>query len=141
MSEWLTKDLGWKAFSVILAVAVWVTVHNNQDKSAAAPRRQITYGDLPVMAVSLPADNRAQLAPAVVTVTVSGPNEVMAGLQARQIRPIVNLGGLDSGNNLQRSVEVAVPPGVTFISAEPAEVSVTVSHPAETNEVEQKKQP
>jgi len=138
LRDWFIKDLGWKFFSVVLAVAIWLTVnYKNQDESVATPRRENTYGDLPVMAIKLPTGGHAQIAPSAVTVTVSGPSEVMASLQANEILAFVNLSGIDSGSDLQRSVQVAVPPGVTFVSVVPADVAVTVSHPAETSKDKQ----
>jgi YbbR domain-containing protein len=128
LRDWFIKDLGWKLFSVVLAVTIWVTV-NYKDESASAPRRQTTYSDLPVTAVSLSAGQSAQISPSAVTVTVSGSGEAMAVLQANQIRAIVNLSGLASGSDLRRSVEVAVPPGVAVVSVDPADVTVTVSQP------------
>ena len=132
LRDWFIKDFGWKLFSVILAVTIWVTV-SYKDESTSAPRRQTSYSDLPVMAVSLSAGQGAQISPATVTVTVSGSSETMAVLQANQIRAIVNLSGLASGNDLRRSVEVAVPPGVAVVSVDPADVTVTVAHSAEGN--------
>jgi YbbR domain-containing protein len=131
--DWFIKDLGWKFFSLVLAVAIWLTVnYKNQDESFAGPRREIVYNDLPVMAVKLLAGARAQISPPVVTVTVNGPNERMATLQANEILAFVNLNGLDSGNGLRRSVTVAVPPGLTY-NVDPPAVSVTVSPPPEAN--------
>jgi len=132
LRDWFIKDFGWKLFSVILAVTIWVTV-SYKDESSSASRRQTTYSDLPVMAVSLSAGQTAQISPATVTVTVSGSSETMAVLQANQIRAIVNLSGLASGNDLRRSVEVAVPPGVAVVNVDPADVTVTVAHSAEGN--------
>jgi YbbR domain-containing protein len=135
MRDWFIKDLGWKFFSLVLAVAIWLTVnYKNQDVSAAAPRREIVYGDLPVMTVKLLPGRDTQFSPAVVTVTVSGPNERMATLQANEILAFVNLSGVESGNDLRRSVTVAVPPGLTY-SVDPPDVSVTVSSsPSENKE-------
>jgi YbbR domain-containing protein len=134
LRDWFTKDLGWKFFSVILALVIWLTVnYKNQDETAGAPRRENTYGDLPVMAVKLPAGWRAQIAPAAVTVTVSGPSRVMASLQAKEILAFVDLSGVESGRELHRSVDVAVPAGVTFVSVDPAEVTVALTRPAEEN--------
>lgn len=130
MHEWLTKDLSWKAFSVLLAVVIWLTVHNNLNESPAAPHRDNTYSDLPVTPVFLLPGGSAKIDPAAVTITVSGPREVMSVLQENEICPQVNLSGVESGHDLRRSVEVAVPPGITVVGVDPPEVTVTVSPPA-----------
>ena len=138
MHDWLTKDLGWKAFSVVLAVAVWVTVHKNEDKSSDASGvtsllvATNTYSDLPMTPLLLLPGERATFDPAVVTVSVSGPRDLMANLRENQVWPQVNLSGVVSGRGLQRPVEVAVPPGVTY-SVDPPDVVVTVIPPPETN--------
>jgi YbbR domain-containing protein len=94
MRDWLTKDIGWKIFSVILALVVWVTVHNiYQEPGAATARaRENTYGDLPVLVVSEAADvHDFRVLPATVSVTVSGPPEAMSTLQANEIRATVDM--------------------------------------------------
>jgi YbbR domain-containing protein len=137
MRDWFIKDLGWKFFSLVLAVAIWLTVsYKNQDESAAAPRREIVYGDLPVTTVKLLPGRTTQISPATVTVTVSGPSERMATLQANEILTFVNLSGVESGNDLRRAVAVAVPPGLTY-SVIPPNVSVTVSPPPEEKKEKQ----
>ncbi len=128
MRDWFIKDLGWKFFSLVLAVAIWLTInYKNQDESSAEVR-QATYNDLSVMAIALAPGESAQISPAAVTVTVSGPRERMATLQENQIYPQVNLSGVESGNSLRRSVTVSVPPDLTY-SVDPPDVSVTVSPP------------
>lgn len=129
MRDWLTKDLGWKAFSMILAVVIWLTVHNNLNESSAAPQRNNTYSDLPVTPIFLLAGGSAKIDPATVTVTVSGPREVMAVLQENEICPQVNLSGVESGRDLQRSIEVSVPRGITVVNVDPSDVAVTVLPP------------
>ena len=53
MRDWITKDIGWKVFSVILAVAIWLTVHKiyEEPRTAAASiaGSTVTYGNLPVL--------------------------------------------------------------------------------------------
>jgi YbbR domain-containing protein len=129
MPDWLTKDLGWKIFSVILAVVVWVTVHNiYQGPGAAAARaRENTYGDLPVLVVSEVSDvHDFRVLPATVSVTVSGSPEAMSTLQANEIRATVDM---TVGKELRRKVEVSMPPSVTLVSVEPTHVSVIVPSP------------
>lgn len=134
MRDWFLKDLGWKFFSLALAVAIWLTVNYKNQDVPAAEVRQATYNELPVIALLLPAGERAQISPAAITVTVSGPREKMATLQANQICPQINLSAVVAGHALRRSVEVAVPAGLTVISVDPAEVDVTVSSPAAENQ-------
>ena len=114
---------------MLLAVVIWLTVHNNLNESPAAPHRDNTYSGLPVMPIFLLPGGNARIDPAAVTITVSGPREVMSVLQGNEICPQVNLSGVESGHNLRRAVEVAVPPGVTVVDVDPPEVTVTISSP------------
>src|SRR5271154_1367161 len=124
MRDWLTKDIGWKIFSVILALVIWLTVHKIYEEPGAATSRarENTYGDLPVLIVSESADvHDFRVAPSTVSVTVSGSPEAMSTLQANQIRATVDL---TVGKSLQRKVEVSTPPDVTLVSVEPSHVGV-----------------
>jgi YbbR domain-containing protein len=128
---WLVDDVGWKIFSLILAVAIWLTVHRilleSFMPSSAAGGSTLTYGNLPVLVVAAASDvHLYRVAPETVKVTVSGSPEIIAVLQATQIRATVDLTGIDSAKDLKRSVDVAVPSGVTVVSVEPAKVGVIV---------------
>jgi YbbR domain-containing protein len=60
-----------------------------------------------------------------VSVTVSGPPETMAMLEAGQIHATVDLSDFDDKTReMDRQVDVAVPWGVTVINVEPARVKV-----------------
>jgi YbbR domain-containing protein len=129
MRDWLTKDFGWKLFSVFLAVAIWLTVHKIREEPevSAALGVGITYGDLPVLAVSATADvHNVRIVPGRVDVKVSGPSDIMETLQANRIHAFVNLTGIDSAHDLQRGVEVSLPRGVTLVSIDPPQVIVTI---------------
>jgi YbbR domain-containing protein len=124
MRDWFTKDVGWKIFSVFLALVIWLTVHKIYEEPGAttARARENTYGNLPVLVVSESADvHDFRVAPATISVTVSGPPSAMSTLQANQIRATVDL---TAGKSLQRKVEVSTPPDVTLVSVEPSRVSV-----------------
>jgi YbbR domain-containing protein len=134
MRDWVAKDLGWKLFSLFLAVAIWLTVHQiyEEPKAAAgpAPGNTVTFGNLPVLVVSAASDVRDfRVAPAIVAVKVSGSPEVMADLQASQIHAVVDLTDVQSARDLRRRVDVSTPPGVTLVRVDPPNVGVIVPPP------------
>jgi YbbR domain-containing protein len=127
----ITRDFGWKLFSVILAVVLWLTVHKIYEEPktafASATGDTVTYDNLPVHVVSSGADvGDFRVAPTTVSVTVSGPPDVMAILQANQIRAVVDLTDIASVRDLRLRVDVSTPPGVTLVSVDPPKVGVKV---------------
>jgi len=131
LRELLIKDWVWKLFSLFLAVAIWLTVHRIIDgpkaAAAGAAGSTLTYGNLPVFIVASAADvHLFHVMPDTVSVTVSGSPEVIAVLQANQIRATVDLTDIDAGKDLKRRVDVSVPSGVTLISIDPPRVGVLI---------------
>ena len=129
--DWLVEDIGWKFFSLVLAIAIWLTVHKVLLESAlpaaSSGGSTLTYGNLPVLIVATAADvHLYRVAPETVNVTVTGSPETMAVLQANQIRATVDLTGVDSARELKRAVDVSVPAGITVLKVEPAKVGVIV---------------
>jgi YbbR domain-containing protein len=134
MRDWVTKDLGWKLFSLFLAVAIWLTVHKIYEEPKAATGMAtgdtVTFGNLPVLVVSAASDVRDfRVVPSTVAVKVSGSSEVMADLQASQIHAVVDLTDVQSARELRRRVDVSMPPGVTLVSVDPPKVGVIVPPP------------
>jgi YbbR domain-containing protein len=135
MRDLLFKDFWWKLFSLLLAAFIWYTVHKiiEEPKAAAiSPNyNQETYGEIPVSLVSTAADLRwFGVNSNTVSVTVSGPPEVMNVLQANQIHALVNLSGLDAKTkDLNRRVEVSVPWGVMVVNVEPPKLKVIPPKP------------
>ena len=132
LQDIITKDVGWKLFSVVLATGIWFTVRpvgregmkSSNPLVASVPR---TFTNLPVVVMSSAADVREfRVNPDMINVKVSGPSEVVAALTEHDIRVTVDLTEIESARGLQARVVVAVPPGVTFIEADPAQVSVVV---------------
>jgi YbbR domain-containing protein len=136
MRDWLTKDLSWIIVSLLLAVAIWLTVYKIREEPEATMTQGVenTYGNLPVHLLSAAQDVRDyRVAPDTVIVTVSGPPKAMAVLQADQIHAMVNLTGIESSRDSRRSVEVSVPVGMTLVRVEPPEVGVIVPPPTARN--------
>lgn len=135
--ELFIKDWLWKLFSLLLAVAIWFTVHRaiTQPVNAinSAEARKITYGSVPVSVVSGTADVRLyRIVPTEVKVIVSGSQDATDLLTASQIRATVDLTGFDPQKDLKADVEVSMPPGITLISVEPPRVGV-IPPPASSN--------
>ncbi|MGH7942015.1 MAG: CdaR family protein [Limisphaerales bacterium] len=132
MPDWLTKDFHWKAFSLLMAIGIWLTFSRAAETtSAQAANLPInTYGNVQVLAMSASADvHQAQILPATVTVTVRGTRDNLNRLQGIQIHAFVNLTGFASADNLARDVEVALPRGITLVDVDPPEVTVTIATP------------
>ncbi len=129
MRELFIKDWAWKLFSLLLAVAIWLTVHRILVDSLApktvGDTSTLTYGNLPVSIVSASGDMRDyRLLQPTVSVTVSGPPEMIGTLQANQLRASVNLTDAKNINKEKQPVEVSVPPGVTVININPDAIGV-----------------
>lgn len=129
MRDWITKDFGWKLFSLFLAVAIWLTVHKIYEEPGVASGlvigNTVTFGNLPVLIVSTAKDVRDfRVAPLTVKVTVSGSAEDIAKLQANQVRATVDLTDIESAADLHRVVDVSTPPGVTLVNVDPPKVMV-----------------
>ena len=131
MRDLLTKDLGWKLFSLLLAIIIWLTVHRILQESstpiAHGDASTLTYNTVPVFIVAAASDvHLYRVTPSSVAITVSGPADVMSVLQANQVRATVDLTDIDSVKDLKRHVDVSVPSGVTLVSVEPAKVDVVI---------------
>lgn len=128
----VTKDPGWKIFSVVLATAIWLTVHALSPDVSKRPNplngmMTRPFENVPVLVVSAAADVREfKVYPRVVQVTVSGKPESVNALDAKQIHVLVDLTGVEAAQDLKKRVDVSMPPGFTLISALPAEVDVAV---------------
>jgi len=142
--NWMTKDFGWKLFSLVLAVALWITVRRtlSEEPTAAgetpapvipfATVDTVIFTNLPVYAVSSSTDVRnAQIIPNVVTVQLRGPSEIMAVLEENKVHAIVNLTGIDAASGSRLPVDVSAPPGVAVNKVDPPKVGVTFSPPTE----------
>jgi YbbR domain-containing protein len=131
MRDWVTKDFGWKLFSLFLAVAIWLTVHKiyEEPNFYSASGVETTYRNLPLQVISANGDvHEYRVSPDTVAVTVKGPVKVMEVLQARQIRAKVDVTDIKSAHG-RLPVDVNTPPGVTLINVDPPEVDVTAPPP------------
>jgi len=133
-SQAINKDLRWKLLSLALAAVIWGAVDNitRGNKSAAidnplSPRVEHSFSHLPVLVVSSAADVREfKVQPESVSVTIRGAPDIMTQVTEREIEVRVDLTDIESARSLRKRVIVSTPPGVTFLSVEPAEVEVVI---------------
>jgi YbbR domain-containing protein len=113
-----------KLFSLGLAVVVWLIVtFASHKESGTTPR---IFYNLPVTVLSSAADVRkVKVSPSEVIVTVQGGPKTLEHLESTDVRAIVDLTGVPVAPSLRQRIEVAVPPGVTFMRVLPEEVRVT----------------
>ena len=129
MRDLLVKDLPWKVFSLALALVLWLTVHRiyEEPQTPEVPQAAKTevFGNIPVLIISTASDVRDyRVIPTTVSVTVSGPPDIMDKLEENQVRPMVDMTEIGDVKDLSRRVDVSTPPGVTLISVIPPKVGV-----------------
>jgi hypothetical protein len=128
----LFDDFPLKVFSLGLALLVWVTVSFAIAQKEALPgpahngsSEVRTSFNLPVRVVSAAADARNfKVSPNRVEVTVRGEPRIVQGLQATDIRALVDVTGIDATHAAHTPVDVSVPTGITLVSVLPKDVQV-----------------
>lgn len=124
-------DIWLKLFSLTLAVLIYLTVSFAIQREVspvtplAMPPSERVFYSVPVLVMSSAEDVREfRVNPKEVEVTVQGDGRALKTLQAKDIRPIVDLTGIQTARYLQKTIEVATPAGVTHSRVSPAEVQV-----------------
>ncbi len=128
----ILRDFWLKLFSFVLAVLIWIiiTIAIQNEVSpvtslSLAPLDQRTFGSLPVMVMSSAEDVRnLRVNPKEVEVTVQGDPKTIKKLQAKDIRVLVDLTGIQTAHDLRKRIEVSTPAGITHVRVEPEEVQV-----------------
>ena len=127
------QDFWLKLFSFVLAVLTWFTVNSmaNQKEGmpvgslSLVPPEQRLLSHLPVILLSSAEDVRSvRVSPKEVDVTVQGAPGALKDLQNKDVRASVDLTGIQAARDLRKRIEVATPPGVSYVRVEPQEVQV-----------------
>jgi hypothetical protein len=131
---WLVEDIGWKMFSLLLAVAIWLTAHRilleTSLPESAVGGSTLTYGNLPVTIVSAGTNvHDYRLLQPTVSVTVKGSTDAIGKLQANQIRATVDLTDVTTVNSAKQRVDVSAPAGITVVSVKPESIGVIAPAP------------
>ncbi len=123
-------DFWLKLFCMALAVLTWLVLHFASVEKQGAPSVNLlplvqrTFPALPILVVSSAEDVRSvRVNPKEVEVTVQGDAKTLRDLQAKDIRVLVDLTGIQA-SQLRKRIEVSTPAGVTHIRVDPEEVQV-----------------
>jgi len=130
LREIFFKDVGWKVFSLLLAAFIWLTVHKvllePQTIMASSSSRSVTFTGQPVSIIATGADVHLYgVNSNTVSVTVSGPPELIQFLEANEVKAMVDVSNFDDKKREQfRPVDVAVPLGIAVVSVEPSKLMI-----------------
>jgi YbbR domain-containing protein len=130
----VAKDFWLKAFSLALAILIWLTVwFSIHGESSSSPWLALIGHPPDENIVVVPVHGPSGLTqnfsadPAEVKITLRGDPKVLKSLRTEDIRAQVDLTGIESANGLLRTVEVILPQGVAYTHITPEEVEVRVS--------------
>jgi hypothetical protein len=128
------KDFWLKLFSLALATLIWFTVSFVIEKegTSASPTPLMNnpkeFYNLRIMVVSSTTDvHDFKVNPEEATVTVEGDAKTLDSLQDKDIRPLVDLTGVELAGPLRRRVDVCIPPSKAYVvDVSPQSVEVIV---------------
>jgi len=131
----LLNNFGWKLLAFSLASMVWFSVRTSihlaiQPSSPLISQSESrVYMRLPVAVLTSPGESREfKVEPAAVSVTITGPTEMLDTLRPFDLTPYVNLYEGREASGHRRRVHLTIPPGVSVNRITPADVMVeTVS--------------
>jgi YbbR-like protein len=124
-----------KLFCLAVAILIWKLVRPAVHSEVPSPAlfaghsfELQTYFNIPVLVMSSASDVRSfHVNPSEVDVTVQGDTNLLQGLQAKDIRALVDLTGIESApRGMRKRIEVTTPAGITFVKVVPPEVDVIV---------------
>ena len=117
------EDFWLKLFSLALAVLIWLTVTFVSQKEVGTASH--VFSNLPVTILASAEDvHNFRVKPDQVEVTVQGDPRKLENLQSKDIRATVDLTGVSTARDLRKSIQVSVPPGVTYTRVTPEQVQV-----------------
>jgi YbbR domain-containing protein len=85
-----------------------------------------TLSSVPVELANVPSGLSASFEPRSITISLDGPDAVLAQMGSSDVRVVVDLGGMDVGDYELRP-QIVLPQGVTWTATDPEVIQVTLS--------------
>lgn len=124
------QNLGWKLASLLIAIAIWASVHSTIDAGTDAGPSSLLPEDsrtfvLPITVMTDAANPIPfTVRPPTVNVTLRGTEAALRDLQAADIQAFVDLVDVREAIALRKSILLRVPPGLGILQYTPTEVIV-----------------
>ena len=124
------QNLGWKLASLLIAIAIWASVHSTIDSGPGSGDNPLAGEEartfvLPITVMTTATDSRGFFVrPNTVSVTLRGTTRALNDLQDSDIQAFVDLVDVREARELRKRILVRVPPGLTTLRYSPTEVTV-----------------
>ncbi len=124
------KDAMLKAFSLVLAIMIWLALSTIQHDATPATgpmtySGRLTFFNVQVVVLSSASDvHDYKVEPKTVEVTVEGDSKILQRLESKDVRAMVDLTGYEGTGDTRKQIEVSTPPGVKYVRVTPDEVRI-----------------
>jgi YbbR domain-containing protein len=116
----LTRNLGWKMLSVLLAVLLWIAVEGEPEL--------VTVQSVPVFYRNVdPSLALVSNPPATVKLELRGPSDILGRDKLSNVAVLLDLGGVTEAGERVFPIShtnVALPAGVNLVRSDPSEVKL-----------------
>ena len=119
-TDFLTKNIGLKLASLILAIALWFFV--------ILSGRSGIFMDIPIMYINVPQEFEVVDFPKTVSVNIEGQERLIKNLKQNEINAVINLSDAKAGKSFYTLTHENIkrPQTLEITSIEPQTISITI---------------
>jgi hypothetical protein len=127
----ILNNFWWKLFSLLLAALTWLTIQTVLERDQTlvqSPITTVSSREFPLVSLHLMSStfntNRFRTIPPDVTVELSGSEDVLKGVDAKEITAFVEVADIGDEKLTRRDVHVVPPKNLKLAGVRPPNVSV-----------------